>query len=363
MSAAVRIRRAGFAVLACVACAVPAAAGAQDHAHMHMPMPAPAPASATKAGAPKKPRARPVARPAAKPATRPAARAAAARPTERTPPVTTEPAPADHAQMDHAAMDHAAMDHAQMADMPMPDADGRALPRTPIPPITDADRAAARPPAGGHAAHDTGAHGLVLFDRLEVFDADPGTGGAWELRGWRGGDVDRVWLRSEGERVDGRLERADIEVFYGHATSAWWELLAGIRHDRAPGGGRDFAAVGVQGLAPYKIEVAATAYLGSGGQGGLRAEAEYETLFTNRLVLQSRVEANAWSRGDAARGIGAGLSTIEAGVRLRYQVTRRVAPYVGLQFERAFGDTARLRALDGHDAADTRLVVGLHAWF
>jgi copper resistance protein B len=360
MSGAVRIRGAGFAILACVACVVPARAGAQDHAHMHMPMPAPAPApaSAPKASATKKPPAKPVARPAAKPAAKPAARPAPAPAGERTLPLTTEPASVDHAQIDHAAMDHA-----QMADMPMPDADEGALPRTPIPPITDADRAAARPPAGGHAAHDTGAHGLVLFDRLEIFDADPGTGAAWELRGWRGGDVDRVWLRSEGERVDGRLERADVEVFYGHATSAWWELLAGIRHDSAPGGARDFAAVGVQGLAPYKIEVAATAYLGSGGQAGLRAEAEYETLFTNRLILQSRVEANAWARGDAARGIGAGLSTIEAGVRLRYQVTRRVAPYVGLQVERAFGDTARLRALDGHDAADTRLVVGLHAWF
>jgi copper resistance protein B len=265
--------------------------------------------------------------------------------------------------MDHAQMDPAARDDAQMAGMAMPATDAGTLPRTPIPPLTEADRAAARPPADGHAAHDTGAHGLVLVDRLEWFDAGPGAGAAWEVRAWRGGDVDRLWLRSEGERADGRLERADVELFYGHATSAWWELLAGIRHDSAPGGARDFVALGVQGLAPYKVEVSATAYVGSGGQGGLRAEAEYETLFTNRLLLQSRIEANAWAREDAGQGIGAGLSTLEAGLRLRYQVTRRFAPYVGLQYERAFGGTARLRALDGRDAADTRIVVGIHAWF
>src|SRR3546814_5589248 len=93
-----------------------------------------------------------------------------------------------------------------------------------------------------------------------------------------------LWLRSEGEQVDGRLESADLEVLYGHSFSPWWDVVTGVRHDFKPGGAQDFAAIGVMGLAPYKFEVAATAYLGQGGQTAARLEAEYETLFTNRLI-------------------------------------------------------------------------------
>jgi copper resistance protein B len=269
-------------------------------------------------------------------------------------PMPTTPAPA--APMDHSKMGH------DMGDMP-----GMSMapiePITPISVLTDADRAAAVPASGGHEMHDNDIQSHVLFDRLEAWNADNGTGLEWEGQSWIGTDLNRLWLRSEGERVDGRTVSADLEVLYGHSFSPWWDVVTGIRHDFKPGGSQDFAAIGVMGLAPYKFEVAATGYLGESGQTAARLEVEYETLLTNRLILQPLLEINAYGKDDARRGIGSGLSTVEAGLRLRYEFTRQFAPYIGIVRERAFGGTADLRHEEGEDIDDTRFVAGLRVWF
>ena len=299
---------------------------------------------------------------------------------EKKPPVPVPPTPpaagqatAPAASMPDMPMDHSAMGHdmgtMDMGDMTMPmDHDAMEMqaptqPRTPIPALTDADRAAAVPPPHDHPVHDNTLQSYILFDRLEAWATDPGTGSAWEGQAWFGTDLNRLWLRSEGEQVDGRLESADLEVLYGHSFSPWWDVVTGVRHDFKPGGAQDFAAIGVMGLAPYKFEVAATAYLGQGGQTAARLEAEYETLFTNRLILQERVEANVYGKDDPRRGIGSGLSTFEAGLRLRYEFTRRFAPYIGIVHERAFGGTADLRRAEHESTEDTRIVAGLRLWF
>ena len=262
---------------------------------------------------------------------------------------------ADHAPAATTPMDHAAMGH----EMPLPDT----APRTPIPVLTDADRAAAFPAVAGHAAHDKRAHSYWELDRLEAWDADPGTGVGWKGTAWIGGDVDRVWLRSEGEQVGGDLESADLEVLGGRSVSRWWDVVAGVRHEFGEGPSQTFVAVGVQGLTPYKFDMEATAYLGSGGQTAARIEAEYDTLLTNRWVLQWHGELEAYGQDDPRRGRGAGLSTIEAGVRLRFEVTRKFAPYIGLVHERSFGDTADYRRNSGEPTDDTRLVAGVRVWF
>ena len=274
---------------------------------------------------------------------------------------------ASHAHVTHDDLAPAATpphDHAAHA---MPQAHGAApaqpAPREPIPHPTDADRAAAFPPLRHGHAHGGGINSLVRFDRLEGWDADPGTGQAWEAKAWVGGDVQRLWLRSEGEREDGRTLAADLEVFYGRGISPWWDLLAGVRHDFAPGDSRTWAALGVQGMAPYKFEVAATAYLGSGGRTALRAEVEYELPLTRRLLLQPKLELELHGRDDVRRGIGTGLSTAEAGVRLRWAATPRFAPYFGVVHERSFGDTRRYRAAEHGQARDTHWVAGLRWWF
>lgn len=299
----------------------------------------------------------------------------------------TKPAPVaaddeDHATMDHGNMNHAGMDRAgtnapdvDHSGMDHPgmdhsrhEGDAPQVPRTPIPPITDADREAAKPPAHGHH-HDDGVFSYLLFDRLEAWDADDdsdsdaGTGQAWEAQGWIGTDRHRLWLRSEGEREGGRTESADVEVLYGRPVARWWDLVAGVRHDIAPGGDRNFAALGVMGVAPQKFEIEATVYLGASGQTAARVEAEYELLLTNRLILQPVVEAQWHGQRDAARGIGTGLGTVEAGLRLRYEFTRRFAPYVGVVHERNFGGTADAMRDAGEATRDTRVVAGVRLWF
>jgi copper resistance protein B len=258
--------------------------------------------------------------------------------------------------MDMQGMDMSHMDHADMSMAP------GAL-RTPIPPLTDADRIAAQPPSM-HMEHlDNDIHSYTLIDRLEGWNADPGEGLGWEGQGWVGTDLNRLWWRSEGERTNGRTEAADLEVLYGKSFSRWWDVVAGVRHDLGPGPAQDFAAIGVIGLAPQKFEVAATGYIGSSGQTALRLETEYETLLTNRLILQPRVEIDAYGRDDPRRGIGSGLSTAEAGLRLRYEFTRQFAPYIGVVREWSFGNTADVRRDDGEGVNDTRLVAGLRIWF
>ena len=268
--------------------------------------------------------------------------------------------PAEDPHAGHAGhVDHAAMGHGVPAGQ---DASPDMAPREPIPVVTPADRAAAFPDVAGHAVHDTAVHSFWLVDRLEAWDGDDdGTGVGWEAVAWIGTDLDRLWLRTEGERVGGHTEAASLEVLYGRAIAPWWDLLAGVRHESGEGPSRTFAAVGVTGLSPYLFALDATAYFGEGGQAGLNLEAEYETLFTNRLIGQWRVEATAWGKDDPSRRIGAGLSTVEAGFRLRYEIRREFAPYIGVAWERAYGDTADLRRAEGIE--DTRLVAGARIWF
>jgi len=317
-----------------------AAAQHQGHASMSMPMPA-EPAQAPEP-----------AKPAAKPATKP-------KPAQK----PSAEKPVDHSTMDHSQMqmDHSTMDHSQMQMDDAIPAPG-AL-RTPIPVLTDADREAARPPAHDHPVHDNTVHSKVLFNRLEAFDAHHGNGLAWEGQAWIGTDTDKLWLRSEGQRVDDRTESSDLEVLYGRPISRWWDVVGGVRHDFKPGPSQDWAAIGVVGIAPYKFEVEATAYIGASGRTAARIEAEYELLLTNRLVLQPLVEVNFNGKDDVRRGIGSGLSTMEAGLRLRYEVNRKFAPYIGIVQEHAFGDTADFREALGEDKRDTRIVAGVRVWF
>ena len=282
----------------------------------------------------------------------------------------------DHAAMGHGVpaepveeVDHAAMGHDVPAE-PFGEVDHAAMghgmpasPRTPIPPVTAADRAAAVRPQGGHPAHDNGVFQFVLLDRLESAWSDGERSQAWEVEAWRGTDLNRLWLRSEGERAHGDTEQANVELLYGRSVTPWWDVVAGVRHDFGEGPSQTMAAFGVQGLAPYKFEVAATAYLGQSGQSALNLGAEYDTLLTNRLILQWNAEAEFWGRDDAERGIGSGLNSIEAGLRLRYEIRREFAPYVGVVWERRFGDAADAVELEGGDASGARVVAGVRFWF
>jgi copper resistance protein B len=228
--------------------------------------------------------------------------------------------------------------------------------------VTDADRAAAFPEVEGHAVHDDAVNYFVLVDQLEWQAGRGAPGFGWDSRGWVGRDRDRFWFRTEGERDADRFGDAQAHLLYGRAIAPWWDLVAGVRQDARPGPARTWAAVGLQGLAPYWFEVEATAYIGSSGRTHFRFETEYDLLLTNRLVLQPLAEVEIFGRSDPERGIGAGLSTLDVGLRLRYEIRRELAPYVGVLWHRRFFGTAEAARAAGERPGRVRLTLGLRFW-
>ena len=206
-------------------------------------------------------------------------------------------------------------------------------------------------------------YGKVLLDQLEWRDTSEGCARAWDIEAWYGSDYNKAWLRTEGDRVDGHSEDARAELFWDRILSRWWHLQAGARQDFGEGPSRTWAAVGVQGLAPYWFEVEATLYAGEQGRTAARLKAEYELLLTQRLILQPEAEANLYGKSDRERGLGSGLSDVEAALRLRYEIRREFAPYVGVVWSRRFGDTADLARASGSDTNDLQVVAGFRIWF
>ncbi|MGB4859903.1 MAG: copper resistance protein B [Dokdonella sp.] len=284
-----------------------------------------------------------------------------------------------HEGMDHAAMsdvdmatmdhsEHQGMDHSATADGDMAgmdhgsmDVQGGSAPAD----ARDPDYSDGVEPAHMHGLHMHGATylGSVVVDHLEAFSGNDSNGQAIDMQAWYGGDLDKLWFKAESERSDGRQGATRIEALWNHAYAPYWGAQLGLRHDLGEGPSRDWAAFGVQGLAPYWFEVEATAYVGESGRTALRLEAEYELLLTQRLILQPDVELNFYGKDDPARGIGSGLSDLDVGLRLRYEFTRKFAPYVGVVWSRKFGGTADFSRAEGAGADDTQLVAGVRLWF
>jgi len=214
-----------------------------------------------------------------------------------------------------------------------------------------------------HSMLDDPLNKLVLLDRFETRNSDAGSVQRWDLETWVGKSLTKVWIRTEGERLSGDTQRAELELLWGKSFARWWELVAGARHDFEPGPTQSWAALGVHGTTPYRIDLEATAYVGDGGRAALRVKSHYELLVTNRLILQPLAELNWYAQSDAARGLGAGLGDAEIGVRLRYEIKREVAPYVGLVTERKLGGTAGFARAAGRHPSDTRLVAGIRLRF
>jgi copper resistance protein B len=186
---------------------------------------------------------------------------------------------------------------------------------------------------------------------------------AWDAQGWYGGDVDKVWLKTEGVRARNEATRTSVELSWDRAVWQWWSLQLGARNDSGAGPSRTWMALGLEGLAPYGFATEATLYVGEGGRTAARIKTEYDLYLTQRLVLQPKTEANLYGRSDAARALGSGWSDLELGVRLRYEFRRELAPYVGLNWSRLFGSTADLARADGGEAHDLSVVVGMKFWF
>jgi len=204
----------------------------------------------------------------------------------------------------------------------------------------------------------------LLFNLAELQVQDGHAGYRWDGEGWFGGDINRFTVKSEGEgtAADG-VEEAEIQALYSRAIGPTFNLQAGIRHDFQPTPDSTYATLGFEGLAPYQFEVEGAVFLSTRGDLLGRLEGYYDEQITQRLVLQPRVELNFAAQNVPENKLGAGLTDAELGLRLRYELQRGFAPYVGVSWERKTGDTARLARADGEDAGGPALVVGIRTAF
>ena len=210
---------------------------------------------------------------------------------------------------------------------------------------------------------DSQSFGLFRLENLEASSADGDTEMPYDLEAWYGRTYHRAVLKAEGDVDGGELVEARTELLWGRAFAAYWDTQLGVRVDSGEGPSRKWLAFGIEGLAPYWFEVEATGYLGESGRSALRLDASYELLLTQRLVLQPRVEATFYGRSDPERGLGSGLSDVSAALRLRYEIRRELAPYFGVEWVGKYGDSKDFIRAAGDDPRETRVVVGLRAWF
>ena len=202
----------------------------------------------------------------------------------------------------------------------------------------------------------------VLGDRFEYQEDSETT--VYDLQAWYGTTYDRLVIKAEGDIAEGTLEESSTDLLWGHALNAYFDTQLGVRLDQYDEGkDRQWLALGLQGLAPYWFELDVTAYVGDNGRTALAAEAEYELLLTQRLILQPRAELNLYGKDDPENGLGSGLSDLALGVRLRYEFSRQFAPYIGVEWTSTYGDTADYRRAAGDDRSDTQIVAGLRFWF
>lgn len=204
----------------------------------------------------------------------------------------------------------------------------------------------------------------ILIDRAETRVRDGRDGYQLDGQAWYGGDINKLWLKGELEGSwGGKPEHAEVQALWSRAIDPWFDLQAGVRFDSQPGPNRTHLALGIQGLAPYWWEVEGAVFLSNKGEVTARAEAEYDLRITQKLILQPRAEVDLSLQDVPELAIGSGLTSASLGLRLRYQVSPLFAPYVGVEYERAFGDTRRFLRAEGEDSGGFNLLAGIRFWF
>ncbi|WP_033075405.1 copper resistance protein B [Sphingopyxis sp. MWB1] len=291
-------------------------------------------------------------------------------PSHAMPAVSATPAtPActpDHAAMGHCTLDVAtpgAADGKSGTDLPAGDA-----PAPPPPGDWYADRIFPK------AAMEHSRHEMMVENGDQTFGfisanfeylARKGHDSlAWDAEAWFGGDINRLTIKGEGESEIGEgFEGGEAQLLYSRAIGPYFNAQAGVRRDFGPGPDRSYATIGFEGLAPYWFEVEGALFLSDKGDAFARIEGEYDQRITQRLVLQPAIEADFALQGVPESGIGSGLSKAELGLRLRYEIIREFAPYVGVQWERKFGATADYARASGKAVETTAFIVGVRIWF
>lgn len=207
---------------------------------------------------------------------------------------------------------------------------------------------------------------FALLDRLE-YQSNEGSGQLiWDGQGWYGGDYNKFWFKTEGERSleGGGFGEVEVQGLYSRAIRPFWDVQVGVRQDIKPDNpSRTFGVIGIQGLAPYWFEVDAAAFISDDGDISARLELEYDLLLTQRLIMQPRFETNIAIQDVATLGVGSGVNDVELGLRLRYEIKREFAPYVGVNWSRKLGETADFARANFEDPGSASLVAGIRFWF
>ena len=236
----------------------------------------------------------------------------------------------------------------------------------PIKKVVDDEQEGAQTNFGTQQVHDDQIFYQVIGDRLEQRFQQGDNALLYDMQGWVGNDYNKLWIKAEGEynTSTDEHEETSFETLYSRNAVSFWDIQAGIRHDFLSGADdRDFAAFGIQGLAPYWFEVEATSYISDEGDVSGILEAEYDLLLSQRLILQPRFETEVAVQDVEDYNIGSGITGFETGLRLRYEFSRKFAPYIGVSWEQNLGETKDMLEADGEQTNNTALVTGLKFWF
>jgi copper resistance protein B len=209
----------------------------------------------------------------------------------------------------------------------------------------------------GMAMHDERIYSHALFDELEGRFGSSDIPFRWDGQAWVGTDTNRLWIKTEGFVVHGAVQDGQNELLYDRPISPYFDLQGGVRYDLDSLAGRGWAAIGIEGLAPQFFQISATLYASDAGHFAAKFVGSYDEWLTQRLILQPLVELNLYTRADLARDVGAGLSDLDAGLRLRYEITRKFAPYLGAVYQRTYGP-----APETDRTGAWRLALGVRAW-
>lgn len=212
---------------------------------------------------------------------------------------------------------------------------------------------------------DNSIMGHFFFDQFEGRTNGPDNEFRWDGEGWIGTDMNKLWLKSEGFVENGKATDGDTEALYDHPIPflRYFDAQAGVRYDLDSNPGRTWGAIGIEGLAPYFFEFAPTFYFSDRGRFAGRITGSYDLLITQRLIAQPQFEINAYSAKDPSRGIGSGLSDLDTGLRIRYELTRKFAPYIGFAYTQTFGQTATFTREAGGIVHDPRFIFGTRIWY
>jgi copper resistance protein B len=271
----------------------------------------------------------------------------------------------DHSSMDmsNGSMDMSKMDHGSMnmGGMQMGNMQGGSAP----PDARSPDYSQGRDfgPITPPEMMGNGIMMSVMFNQLEVARSQGRTEGGYDIDAWVGSDWNRIALKAEGDTTNSKLEDARTELLWRKPADIFWNTELGVRQDSGKGKGRTWLALGLNGISPYWLDLGGTVYIGDESRAALRLEATYDWRLTQRLILQPTIETNIYSKDDLARDVGKGLSDLQTGLRLRYEITRQFAPYIGVETVHQYGKTAKMLRANNEPTSKTVAVAGVRLWF